>query len=279
MFAGVPEPRTRGYGPGRFSFNVKGGRCEACQGDGVIKVEMHFLPDIYVPCDVCHGKRYNRETLEVQYKGKNIHDILQMTVEQAREFFDAVPVVARKLQTLVDVGLSLHHARPERDHALRRRGAAREAGARTVQARHRPHPLHSRRTDHRPALPGYRAAAHVRCTAWPTTATPSVVIEHNLDVIKTADWLVDLGPEGGWDEERFGLECDLDHYMIVAVGDFNMGAMENKGLNIFNTKYVLARSDVAPTSISRTSTASSPTNISTTGPATASPAATGSSSR
>jgi excinuclease ABC subunit A len=106
LFAGVPEARSRGYGPGRFSFNVKGGRCEACQGDGVIKVEMHFLPDIYVPCDVCHGKRYNRETLEVQYKGRNVHEILQMTVEVAREFFDAVPVVARKLQTLVDVGLS-----------------------------------------------------------------------------------------------------------------------------------------------------------------------------
>jgi excinuclease ABC subunit A len=106
LFAGVPEARSRGYGPGRFSFNVKGGRCEACQGDGVIKVEMHFLPDIYVACDVCHGKRYNRETLEVQYKGRNIHEILQMTVEVAREFFDAVPVVARKLQTLVDVGLS-----------------------------------------------------------------------------------------------------------------------------------------------------------------------------
>jgi excinuclease ABC subunit A len=106
LFAGVPEARARGYGPGRFSFNVKGGRCEACQGDGVIKVEMHFLPDIYVPCDVCHGKRYNRETLEVQYKSRNIHEILQMTVEVAREFFDAVPVVARKLQTLVDVGLS-----------------------------------------------------------------------------------------------------------------------------------------------------------------------------
>ena len=106
LFSQVPESRARGYGPGRFSFNVKGGRCEACQGDGMIKVEMHFLPDIYVPCDVCHGKRYNRETLEIQYKGRNIHDILGMTVEQAREFFDAVPVIARKLQTLVDVGLS-----------------------------------------------------------------------------------------------------------------------------------------------------------------------------
>lgn len=105
LFAGVPVSRERGYGPGRFSFNVKGGRCEACQGDGVIKVEMHFLPDIYVPCDVCHGHRYNRETLEVQYKGKNIRDILEMTVEQALEFFNAVPSIARKLQTLMDVGL------------------------------------------------------------------------------------------------------------------------------------------------------------------------------
>jgi excinuclease ABC subunit A len=106
LFAGVPESRERGYAGALFSFNVKGGRCEACQGDGMIKVEMHFLPDIYVPCDVCHGKRYNRETLEVRYKGKTIHEVLEMTVEQAREFFDAVPVVARKLQTLVDVGLS-----------------------------------------------------------------------------------------------------------------------------------------------------------------------------
>src|SRR4029078_8454804 len=105
LFAGVPESRARGYGPGRFSFNVKGGRCEACQGDGMIKVEMHFLPDIYVPCDVCHGKRYNRETLEVLYKGKSVSEVLDMTVEQAHEFFGAVPSIARKLQTLLDVGL------------------------------------------------------------------------------------------------------------------------------------------------------------------------------
>src|SRR5208283_4471173 len=106
LFAATTEAKVRGYTPGRFSFNVKGGRCEACTGDGVIKVEMHFLPDIFVPCDVCHGKRYNRETLEIRYKSKTIHEVLQMTVEQAREFFDAVPVVARKLQTLIDVGLS-----------------------------------------------------------------------------------------------------------------------------------------------------------------------------
>ena len=120
LFAGVPESRSRGYGPGRFSFNVKGGRCEACQGDGLIKVEMHFLPDIYVPCDVCKSKRYNRETLEIKYKGKSIHETLEMTIEEAREFFDAVPALARKLQTLMDVGLSLHQARAIGDHAVRR---------------------------------------------------------------------------------------------------------------------------------------------------------------
>lgn len=106
LFAGVPESRSRGYTPGRFSFNVRGGRCEACRGDGVIKVEMHFLPDIYVPCDQCKGKRYNRETLEIKYKGKTIHEVLDMTIEEAREFFDAVPALARKLQTLMDVGLT-----------------------------------------------------------------------------------------------------------------------------------------------------------------------------
>ena len=109
LFAGTQEARSRGYKPGRFSFNVKGGRCEACQGDGVIKVEMHFLPDIYVPCDVCKGKRYNRETLEVKYKGKNIHEVLEMTVEEALEYFEPVPAVKRKLQTLMDVGLSYIH--------------------------------------------------------------------------------------------------------------------------------------------------------------------------
>ena len=196
LFAGVPEARSRGYGPGRFSFNVKGGRCEACQGDGVIKVEMHFLPDIYVPCDVCHGKRYNRETLEVHYKGKSIYDVLQMTVEQAREFFDPVPVVARKLQTLVDVGPLLHHPGPERHHPLRRRGPARQAGPGTVQAGHRPHPLHPGRTHHGPALRRHRDAAQGAASPADHGNTV-VVIEHNLDVIKTADWLVDLGPEGG----------------------------------------------------------------------------------
>ncbi|MCK6407270.1 MAG: excinuclease ABC subunit UvrA [Rhodocyclaceae bacterium] len=196
LFAGVPESRTRGYGPGRFSFNVKGGRCEACQGDGVIKVEMHFLPDIYVPCDVCHGKRYNRETLEVQYKGKNIYDILQMTVEQAREFFDAVPVVARKLQTLVDVGLSyitlgqsattLSGGEAQRVK-LALELSKRDTG-RTLYILDEPTTgLHFQDIELLLSVL-HRLADH---------GNTVVVIEHNLDVIKTADWLVDLGPEGG----------------------------------------------------------------------------------
>ncbi len=196
LFAGVPEARSRGYGPGRFSFNVKGGRCEACQGDGVIKVEMHFLPDIYVPCDVCHGKRYNRETLEVHYKGKSIYEVLQMTVEQAREFFDPVPVVARKLQTLVDVGLSyitlgqsattLSGGEAQRVK-LALELSKRDTG-RTLYILDEPTTgLHF--ADIEMLLKVlHRLADH---------GNTVVVIEHNLDVIKTADWLVDLGPEGG----------------------------------------------------------------------------------
>ena len=159
LFAQVKEARERGYGPGRFSFNVKGGRCEACQGDGLIKVEMHFLPDVYVPCDVCHGQRYNRETLEIRYKDRNIHEVLAMTVEQAYAFFEPVPAVARKLATLLDVGSGLHHARPVGDHAVGRRSAAREARARAVEARHRAHALHPRRADDGPAFPRHRDAA------------------------------------------------------------------------------------------------------------------------
>jgi len=196
LFSQVPEARARGYGPGRFSFNVKGGRCEACQGDGVIKVEMHFLPDIYVPCDVCHGKRYNRETLEISYKGKNIHDILEMTVEQAREFFDAVPVVARKLQTLVDVGLSyitlgqsattLSGGEAQRVK-LALELSKRDTG-RTLYILDEPTTgLHFADIEMLLSVL-HRLADH---------GNTVVVIEHNLDVIKTADWLVDLGPEGG----------------------------------------------------------------------------------
>ncbi|MGU0728551.1 excinuclease ABC subunit UvrA [Pseudomonas aeruginosa] len=196
LFSGVPEARSRGYGPGRFSFNVKGGRCEACQGDGVIKVEMHFLPDIYVPCDVCKGKRYNRETLEIRYKGKSIHEVLEMTIEEARELFDAVPALARKLQTLMDVGLSyiklgqsattLSGGEAQRVK-LSRELSKRDTG-KTLYILDEPTTgLHF--ADIQQLLDVlHRLRDH---------GNTVVVIEHNLDVIKTADWLVDLGPEGG----------------------------------------------------------------------------------
>jgi excinuclease ABC subunit A len=196
LFAGVPESRARGYGPGRFSFNVKGGRCESCQGDGVIKVEMHFLPDIYVPCDVCHGQRYNRETLEVQYKGKNVHEILQMTVEHAHEFFKPVPVIARKLRTLLDVGLgyitlgqsatTLSGGEAQRVK-LSLELSKRDTG-RTLYILDEPTTgLHFHDIDMLLKVL-HRLRDH---------GNTVVVIEHNLDVIKTADWIVDLGPEGG----------------------------------------------------------------------------------
>ena len=196
LFAGVPAARERGYGPGRFSFNVKGGRCEACQGDGVIKVEMHFLPDVYVPCDVCHGKRYNRETLEINYKGKTIAEVLAMTVEDAHVFFNAVPVVARKLSTLLDVGLgyiqlgqaatTLSGGEAQRVK-LSLELSKRDTG-RTLYILDEPTTgLHFADIDlllkviHKLADQGNTV----------------VVIEHNLDVIKTADWVIDIGPEGG----------------------------------------------------------------------------------
>ena len=196
LFSGVPEARARGYGPGRFSFNVKGGRCEACQGDGMIKVEMHFLPDIYVPCDVCHGKRYNRETLEIQYKGRNIHEILEMTVEQAREFFDAVPVVARKLQTLVDVGLS-YITLGQSATTLSGGEAQRVKLALELSKRDTGRTLYIL---DEPTTGLHFADIELLLTVLHRLADHGntvVVIEHNLDVIKTADWLVDLGPEGG----------------------------------------------------------------------------------
>ena len=152
LFAGVPESRTRGYGPGRFSFNVKGGRCEACQGDGVLKVEMHFLPDIYVPCDVCHGQRYNRETLEIQYKGKTIHDVLNLTVEDGAGFLRRSAGGGAKAANPDGRGPGLYQAGPVRHHSIRRRSPAGQALPRTVQARYRPHPVHPRRTHHRPAF-------------------------------------------------------------------------------------------------------------------------------
>ncbi|WP_444995094.1 excinuclease ABC subunit UvrA [Aliikangiella sp. IMCC44359] len=196
LFAGTQEARSRGYKPGRFSFNVKGGRCEACQGDGVIKVEMHFLPDIYVPCDVCHGKRYNRETLEVTYKDKNIHEVLDMTVEDAREFFDAIPAVSRKLQTLIDVGLSYirlgQAATTVSGGEAQRIKLSRELSKRdtgkTLYILDEPTTgLHFHDVKQLLAVL-HRLRDH---------GNTILVIEHNLDVIKTADWIIDLGPEGG----------------------------------------------------------------------------------
>jgi excinuclease ABC subunit A len=166
LFSSLPESQMRGYQPGRFSFNVKGGRCEACQGDGLVKIEMHFLPDVYVPCDVCRGRRYNRETLDVYYKGRNIADVLDMTVNEALEFFDAVPRIKAKLQTLHDVGLGYVH---------RGQSATTTTGLHFEDVRVLLEVLH-------------------RLVRLGNTV---VVIEHNLHVVKTADWVIDLGPEGG----------------------------------------------------------------------------------
>ena len=196
LFAGTVQARERGYEPGRFSFNVKGGRCEACQGDGMIKVEMHFLPDIYVPCDVCHGKRYNRETLEIRYKGKSIHEILGMTVEIAREFFDPVPMVARKLQTLVDVGLS-YITLGQSATTLSGGEAQRVKLALELSKRDTGRTLYIL---DEPTTGLHFADIEMLLTVLHRlrdNGNTIVVIEHNLDVIKTADWLIDLGPAGG----------------------------------------------------------------------------------
>ncbi len=196
LFAATPESRSRGYQPGRFSFNVKGGRCEACQGDGVLKVEMHFLPDVYVPCDVCKGKRYNRETLEIHYKGRSIHEVLDMTVEDALPFFQAVPTVAGKLQTLMDVGLSYIRlgqnattlSGGEAQRVKLAKELSKRSTGRTLYILDEPTTgLHFHDVEQL-----LRVLHRLR-----DEGNTVVVIEHNLDVIKTADWIVDLGPEGG----------------------------------------------------------------------------------
>jgi len=228
LFAGVPSSRERGYGPGRFSFNVKGGRCESCQGDGVIKVEMHFLPDVYVPCDVCHSQRYNRETLEIQYKGKNVHQILQMTVEQAHEFFKPVPIIARKLQTLLDVGLgyitlgqsatTLSGGEAQRVK-LSLELSKRDTG-RTLYILDEPTTgLHF----HDIAL--LLKVIHKLRDQGNTV----VVIEHNLDVVKTADWVIDLGPEGGDGGGRIiaeGSPKDLAQNKLSVTGKYLKHALD-----------------------------------------------------
>ncbi|MGH7576377.1 MAG: excinuclease ABC subunit UvrA, partial [Longimicrobiales bacterium] len=196
LFSQLPESNIRGYSPGRFSFNVKGGRCEACQGDGLIKIEMHFLPDVYVPCDVCRGRRYNRETLEVFYKGRNIADVLDMTVEQALEFFDAVPSIQRKLRTLADVGLgSIHLGQAattlsggEAQRVKLATELSRRDTGRTFYILDEPTTgLHFE--DVRLLLDVLHRLVDRGNTV--------VVIEHNFEVVKTADWIIDLGPEGG----------------------------------------------------------------------------------
>lgn len=196
LFASVPEARARGYTPGRFSFNVKGGRCEACQGDGVIKVEMHFLPDIYVPCDICKGKRYNRETLDIRYKGKTIDEVLGMTIEEARAFFDAIPALARRLQTLIDVGLS--YIRLGQSATTLSGGEAQRVKlARELSKRDTGQTLYIL---DEPTTGLHFADIQLLLDVLHQLrdrGNSIVVIEHNLDVIKTADWIVDLGPEGG----------------------------------------------------------------------------------
>jgi excinuclease ABC subunit A len=196
LFAAVPEARARGYDAGRFSFNVKGGRCEACQGDGVIRVEMHFLPDVYVPCDVCKGQRYNRETLEIRYRGKNIHEVLDMTVEEAARFFQNVPAAAGKLQTLTDVGLAYVRlgqnattlSGGEAQRVKLSRELAKRATGRTLYILDEP----------TTGLHFHDVAQLLQVLhRLRDEGNTLVVIEHNLDVIKTADWIIDLGPEGG----------------------------------------------------------------------------------
>jgi excinuclease ABC subunit A len=196
LFAQMPEAKLRGYGPGRFSFNVKGGRCENCAGDGVIKIEMHFLPDVYVPCEVCHGKRYNREALEIHYKGKTISDVLELNCEQALEFFENIPSIARKLQTLVDVGLSyIALGQPattlsggEAQRIKLASELSRRPTGRTLYILDEPTTgLHMADVD---------KLLHV-LHALVDAGNSMIVIEHNLDVIKNADHLIDMGPEGG----------------------------------------------------------------------------------
>src|SRR4051794_23764344 len=232
LFAGVPEARERGYDSGRFSFNVKGGRCEACQGDGVTKVEMHFLPDVYVPCDVCHGKRYNRETLEIRYKGRNIHEVLELTVAEAAEFFSAVPAIARRLKTLVDVGLG--YVRLGQSATTLSGGEAqrvklslelskRDTG-RTLYILDEPTTgLHFHDIK---LLLGVLARLR-------DAGNSVLVIEHNLDVVKTADWIVDLGPEGGDGGGRIVAQGTPDQ--IAASAASQTGAYLKSALELTNT--------------------------------------------
>jgi excinuclease ABC subunit A len=228
LFAGTQESRSRGYLPGRFSFNVKGGRCEACQGEGVIKVEMHFLADVYVTCDICQGKRYNRETLDILYKGKNIHQVLEMTVEDARAFFDAIPVVARKLQTLLEVGLS-YISLGQSATTLSGGEAQRIKLAKELSRRDTGRVLYIL-DEPTTGLHFYDIEQLLRVLhRLRDHGNTMVIIEHNLDVIKTADWVIDLGPEGG---EKGG--------QIIATGTPEMIAKQPKSYTGHFLKKILS---------------------------------------
>jgi excinuclease ABC subunit A len=247
LFAQVPEARARGYSPGRFSFNVRGGRCEACQGDGLIKVEMHFLPDVYVPCDVCHGKRYNRETLEILYKGYSIHDVLEMTVEDALKLFEPVPTLARKLETLIDVGLSYIKlgqsattlSGGEAQRVKLSKELSRRDTGRTLYILDEPTTgLHFHDIEH------LLAVLHKLRDEGNTI----VVIEHNLDVIKTADWVIDLGPEGGHRGGQIIAEGTPEH--IASMSQSHTGQFLAKSLAVQKTKAAKPRATAAKASAS-----------------------------
>ena len=234
-FAGLPESKARGYKPGRFSFNVKGGRCEACQGDGLIKIEMHFLPDVYVTCDVCHGARYNRETLEVKFKGRSIADVLDMNVEEAAELFKAVPAIRDKMRMLQEVGLGYIKVGQQRDHAERRRGAAgqaskelsRRATGKTLYILDEPTTgLHFE--DVRKLLEVLHRLVEQGNTV--------VVIEHNLDVIKTADWVIDLGPGGGVNGGRIIAEGPPEVVADVAISATGQYLQADLGAGVGETE-------------------------------------------
>lgn len=242
LYAGVPEARARGYTPGRFSFNVKGGRCEACQGDGLIKVEMHFLPDVYVPCDECHGKRYNRETLEIKYKGKSINEILDMTVEEGRAFFDVVPMIARKLQTLIDVGLS-YITLGQSATTLSGGEAQRIKLSKELSKRDTGNTLYILDEPttglHFADVKQLLNQLHILRDRGNTV----VIIEHNLDVVKTADWIIDLGPEGGSGGGEIIAEGTPEHVAQVKrshTGHFLKPILDNDGRkaskSAFNTQ-------------------------------------------
>jgi excinuclease ABC subunit A len=265
LFAQVPESRARGYAPGRFSFNVRGGRCEACQGDGLIKVEMHFLPDVYVPCDVCGGKRYNRETLEIRYKGHSVHDVLDMTVEDALDLSQPVPSIARKLETLMDVGLSYiklgqsattlsggEAQRVKLSKELSRRDTGRTlyildeptTGLHFHDIEHLLTVLHKLRDD----------------------GNTIVVIEHNLDVIKTADWVIDLGPEGGHRGGEIlaqGTPEDLTREPRSHTGQFlaRVLGMDKTASNTGKVAATSSEKDKSPKTPSKTAKASKPARL------------------